>query len=94
MLQEFSYFHMYLQLGIRHIQKQTDRHDTFYTPVWGLVSLTPINNMVQSAVWVVMAQVQLCHAKVHSLVIALLLLACKISPGVNVIGASHMYHIY
>ena len=36
---------------------EADRHDTFYTPVLGLVSLAPTNSIVQSAIWVVMAQV-------------------------------------
>jgi len=50
--------------------RQTDM--TFCTPVWGSVSFNPINSMVQSVIWVVMAQVLQCHAKGHSPVIALL----------------------
>jgi len=41
MVQEFGYFHM---KAYKHTERQTDRHDTFYMPVWSLVSLTPINS--------------------------------------------------
>ena len=80
-----------------HTERQTDRHDTFYTPVWSSVSLIPINSWCRVLLGgngtSTDSAVQKCTPW-SLLCFKFLLLACKISLGVNVIGASHMYHIY